>query len=153
MTEFMRAHGYVPGPTQRPVLTGLLTGAAAGLAALPLLWRSGALPALSGALRIEAWAAAAVCAAAFTLAGVLYGRLFMRGANDRRGGWLFGISYGFLLWAVGPVTLLGWVLRRPVATGAAAIGLFAGHLLFGLLLGVSFPWVHRWLTRRRLFAE
>ena len=75
----------------------------------------------------------------------------MRAANDRRGGWLFGISYGFLLWVIGPATALTWVLRKPAATGTAAIGLFAAHLLFGTLLSAAFPWVHRLLVGRKQF--
>ena len=129
------------------MLAGLVTGAAAGAGALPLLGWSGALGAISGAIGYVPWAVAASYCAAFALAGVVYGRVFMRAANDRRGGWLFGISYGFLLWVVGPVTILSWALRRPVATGPAAIGLFAAHLLFGLVLGGMFPWLHRLLMR------
>ncbi len=35
------------------------------------------------------------------LAGVLYGQMFQRAANDRHGGWLFGLAYGFLIWRPG----------------------------------------------------
>jgi hypothetical protein len=78
-----------------------------------------------------------------TLGGALYGAVFRRAASDRRGGWLFGISYGFLLWMLGPVTLLQVVLGRPLAVGTAAVGLLGAHLLSGLILGVLFRPMHR----------
>lgn len=43
----------------------------------------------------------------------------------------------------GPVTLLQWAFGRPLAMGPAATGLLAGLLLWGLVLGVLFPYVHR----------
>jgi hypothetical protein len=71
----------------------------------------------------------------------------MRAANDGGGGWLFGISYGYLLWMLGPVTLVQWVMARPVLVGGASRGLFAAHLLYGLVLGLLFPRVHRLIQR------
>jgi hypothetical protein len=79
----------------------------------------------------------------FVAAGALYGRLFMRAANDRRGGWLFGISYGFLLWMIGPATVIQWLLHKPLALGTAAQAIFLAHLAYGLALGVLFPLIHR----------
>jgi hypothetical protein len=76
------------------------------------------------------------------VAGAIYGRVFSRAANDPDGGWLFGISYGFLIWMVGPVTLLQWIFGRPLALGVAAIGMLAAHLIYGLALGLLFPVVH-----------
>jgi hypothetical protein len=81
------------------------------------------------------------------LAGAFYGQVFGRAANDRRGGWLFGISYGFLLWMLGPVMALQWVIARPVAVGVAAMGLFAAQLVYGLTLGLLFPFIHGSLQR------
>ena len=56
---------------------------------------------------------------------------------------LFGLAYGFLVWMAGPVTALEWVMGRPVVTGAPAQGLFFAHLLWGLLVGLLFPRIHR----------
>jgi hypothetical protein len=71
--------------------------------------------------------------------------VFQRAAGDRRGGWLFGISYGFLLWMLGPITFLQILLGRPLATGGAAMGILVANLLAGLVLGLIFPWVHQWV--------
>lgn len=147
MSQFMRAHGYLPGPTQRPVLTGTLVGAVAAIAALPLAWYFGALPQVARSVGLAALIVLALWVLVGPLAGALYGRIFMRAANDRRGGWLFGISYGFLLWMLGPVTLVQWLVGHPVAIGRAAQGLFAAHLLFGLILGLLFPTIHRMVQK------
>src|ERR1044071_3232722 len=102
---FMPAHGHVPGPTQRPAAAGLIDGLVAGIPAIALLWFTGVIaPVLSAGL-----------AAAFGVAGAVYGRIFGRAANDREGGWLFGISYGFFVWMLVPALILPWILRRPLA--------------------------------------
>jgi len=139
----MQAHGYLPGPTHRPLLTGALTGLLASFAALPLLYASGAWHKLSEAVSLRPSMTLVVYIAAMTGAGLLYARIFLRAANDVRGGWLFGISYGFLLWMLGPVTLLQWFNGAPIATGNQAKALMGAQLLYGLVLGTAFPWVHR----------
>ncbi|MGB7160124.1 MAG: hypothetical protein WBD40_18805 [Tepidisphaeraceae bacterium] len=96
---------------------------------------------------------AIVVAALAALAGRLYGRVFMRAANDRRGGWLFGIGFGFLLWMLGPSTVVYWMRHTPLATGRASQALFASHLLYGLVLGVAFPFVHAIIQRRSPWAQ
>ena len=73
-----------------------------------------------------------------TAAGVLYGAIFRRAANDRHGGWLFGVSYGFLFWLILSGTLLRWRMSEPIAVGEAAIGIFTAHLIYGLALGILF---------------
>jgi hypothetical protein len=147
--QYMRAHGNTPGPTQRPKLAGLLTGILAELPAAFALWQSGALASLARAIGLQQWMTLILHAGALALAGATYGHVFGRAANDRRGGWLFGIGYGYLLWMLGPVALLQWITARPVATGAAAIGMLGSHLLYGLALGLLFPFTH-WLLRREL---
>lgn len=146
--RYMRAHGNDAGPLQRPLTSGALTAVLAGLLVLPLLWRAGALADLSRALRISVAMTAVLQVLALVVAGALYGRVFGRAANDKRGGWLFGISYGFLLWTIGPITILQWLLARPIAVGPAAIGLFAAHLLYGLMLGALFPFTQKLLQRK-----
>jgi hypothetical protein len=153
MNQFMRAHGYLPGPTQRPVLAGVLTGTAAVVPALFTAWQFGAIASVAARLTASQLLIAAVAAALAAVAGAVYGRLFMRAANDRRGGWLFGISFGFLLWMTGAVVLSYGASNQPVATGRAGQILFASHLLYGLALGATFPHVHRMVHRRAWTAE
>jgi hypothetical protein len=146
--QYMRAHGNTPGPTQRPKLAGALAAILAEVPAALLLWASGGLEGLARALGTKATLAVLLHLGAMSLAGAFYGRLFSRAANDRRGGWLFGASYGFLLWMLGPVAALQWAIARPVALGIAAMGLFGAHLVYGLVLGLLFPRVHRLLQHQ-----
>lgn len=75
-------------------------------------------------------------------AGALYGRLFGRGANDLRGGWLFGMAYGFLLWMAGAVMILPLLGGGQAPAGTAAMGIPAARGL-GSDDGLLFPYVHR----------
>lgn len=149
MSQFMRAHGYLPGPTQQPVLTGAVTGIAASVASVPLAWGSGALLQLARGTGLPTLAIVAMWVVLGPLAGALYGRIFMRAANDRRGGWLFGIGYGFLLWMLGPASLLPWIVGHPPVVGRASQAFFASHIVYGLALGVLFPVAERLLRSSR----
>ena len=147
LIAYMRAHGNTPGPTQRPLLAGLQASLLAETPAALLLWKTGAIASVGQAIGITPVVALALHAGAMAAAGAAYGRLFGRAANDRRGGWLFGISYGYLLWMLGPVGLMQWVLGAPLAVGTAAIGLMLAQLLHGLVMGTVFPGVHRRISR------
>jgi hypothetical protein len=72
------------------------------------------------------------------LGGVFYGWLFQRAANDPRGGWLFGLAFGFVLWMLVPIPLLQWLPHRPILSGNPALGLLLARLLWGLSLGSCF---------------
>ena len=87
------------------------------------------------------------------VAGSLYGRIFNRAANDWRASWIFGLSYGFLLWLIGPTTLYYWITGKPIALGVTATGFFGSHLLFGLVLGVLFPSVHELIQGKQVAAS
>src|SRR3546814_11462645 len=82
------------------------------------------------------------------LAGGIYGRLFQRGANDRRGGWLFGMAFGFLLWTAGTVLTLPLLSGGRVPAGTAAVGVFLSLGIWGTTVGGPFPYVHRPLHAR-----
>jgi hypothetical protein len=146
--QYMRAHGNTPGPTQRPISAGAISAVIATIPAAVLLWLSGALNSLADALAINVPVVLVLYFISMGIAGGVYGRLFSRAANDRRAGWLFGISYGFLIWMLGPVTALQAIRHQPVAIGEAAFGLLGAHLLFGVALGLLFPSIHKLLQRR-----
>jgi hypothetical protein len=145
--QYMRAHGNTPGPTQRPTTAGGIAGAFAALPAVALLWLAGAVASLAQSLVLSTWVVLALQVGMMALAGALYGRIFSRAANDRQGGWLFGISYGFLLWMLGPATLFQWLTGHPLAVGTAAMALFGGHIIYGLVLGLLFPLIHQVIQR------
>ena len=143
MLRILRAHGLDAGPTQRPLLAGAIAGLMAAIPAIALLGRFGSLGALGPATGISPVVAGLVYGGMMLLGGVLYGWLFQRAANDPRGGWLFGLAFGFVLWMLVPVPLLQWLPHRPILSGNPALGLLLAQLLWGLSLGVVFPFVHR----------
>lgn len=146
--QYMRAHGNTTGPTQRPLLTGAIGGLLAFAPFELVMQLSGARESIARGFGISQWVSISISAAVMVVAGLLYAGVFKRAANDFHGGWLFGASFGFLLWMVAPVTLWQLLTGRPIAVGTAAMGLFAGHILFGIALGLVFPWVHFLLQRR-----
>ena len=87
--------------------------------------------------------------------GVVFGMLFQR---DVRGygscmGW--GIGYAILWWFLGPMTLLPLASRTPLDwsadSGSAMFGSLVGHIIYGLILGVSYATIDRmWV---RLFIQ
>ncbi len=147
VARFMRAHGNNPGPTHRPKTAGLAAGAAAGAIAAPVLPAFHSVAGLAHAVNLTEWAVIALFLVSMALTGALYGQIFGRGANDPSGGWLLGLSYGFLLWLVGPVAFLQWVLPAPAVTGMPAMGIVAAQLAYGLALGILYPHVHGLLQR------
>jgi hypothetical protein len=139
--SFWYVHGRDPEPLQRPRLAGAITGTGAGCLAALLVWTTGAAAPPAAAIGLPPALLVALSIAALGIAGAAYGAVFLRAANDPRGGWLFGLGWGFLTWALGPITLCQWLLGRPVAVGGHAAILAATHLLWGLLLGSLFPLV------------
>ena len=147
--QYMRAHGNAAGPTHRPLLTGLLSGLVAAALALAIRIFSGALTSEASALGLGISTTISIDVAIFSLLGLVYALVFQRAANEMLSGWLLGISFGFLTWVVGPVTLWNWTTGIPLATGRAAVGLFASHLAYGLVLGAAYPIANR-VTQTRL---
>src|SRR5215211_3554787 len=143
MLSMLQAHGLDAGPTQRPLLAGAVSAVIADLPAIAVLVPFGSLDALGRASGIATVFAGLAYCGTMLLGGVLYGWLFQRAANDPRGGWLFGLAFGFVLWMLGPIPLLQWLPDQPVLSGRPALGLLLGQLLWGFVLGVVFPFVHR----------
>jgi hypothetical protein len=143
--QYMRAHGNSPGPTHRPRLTGLISGVLASVGCLAIAYVTAALAAESSDLQFGYAMTATLDFAALAVAGVIYAEIFKRAANDRSGGWLFGASYGFLLWMIGPVVLWRLIAGEPMAHGMAAMGLFAAHVVYGTVLGGVYPYINRLL--------
>jgi hypothetical protein len=148
MLRMLQAHGLDAGPTQRPLLTGAIAGALAAGPALAVLTGFQSLDAPARAVGASVFMAGLVYAGLMLLGGMLYALLFRRAANDARGGWLFGISFGFVLWMLGPVPLLQWLPDQPILRGYPAAGLLLAQLLWGLAVGLVFPPIHRRLHVR-----
>jgi hypothetical protein len=148
MLSMLQAHGLDAGPMQRPLLAGAVAGLVAAAPALGVTLLLGSLDAPARATGTSPLIAAIVYSGVLALGGVLYGWLFQRAANDLRGGWLFGLSFGFILWMLGPVPLLQWLPDQPILRGYPAGGLLLAQLLWGMTLGLLYPFVQRRLQLR-----
>jgi hypothetical protein len=143
MAAFLGAHGYDPGPTQRPVLAGAIAGLLATGPAIGLLHAFGSLEVEARILGTSAAATIGAGWIVMAIAGAVYARLFGRAANDVHGGWLFGMAFGFVVWAAGAVLILPIVSGGLAPAGHAALGVFLSLVLWGGVLGAILPFVHR----------
>ena len=147
--QYLRAHGNTAGPTQRPLLTGAISGLIAFVPYELILRLTGGRTSIARGFDISTWTSSATNLTVMIVAGIIYAAIFKRAANDCNGGWIFGASYGFLLWMIAPVTIWQLIGSRQLAVGTAAMGLFAAHVLYGFTLGLVFPWIH-FLIQSRL---
>ena len=148
MAGFLSAHGYDPGPTQRPLLAGAISGLLATAPAIALLHAFGSLEVEARILGLGITGTLAAGWPLMAAAGALYARLFGRAANDVRGGWLFGMAFGFAIWAAGAVMVLPIVSGGQAPAGTAALGVFLSLVLWGAALGAVMPFVHRPLHKK-----
>jgi ABC-type Co2+ transport system permease subunit len=148
MPGFMGAHGYDPGPTQRPLLAGAISGVLATIPAIAILYVFGSLQVESNILKLSPPLTVGVGWPLMAVAGALYGWLFGRAANEPRGGWLFGMAFGFALWAGGAVAVIPLASGGLAPAGKAAVGMFMSLIAWGAILGVAYPFVHRPLHER-----
>jgi hypothetical protein len=143
MAAFLAAHGFDPGPTQRPLLAGAISGILATVPAVAILYLFGSLEIEARILGISPLITIAAGLPVMAAAGATYGRLFGRAANNVRGGWLFGMAFGFALWAAGAVMILPLVSGGKTPAGVAAIGVFLSLVAWGGVLGLIHPFVQR----------
>ncbi len=143
MAGFLSAHGFEPGPTQRPWLAGALSGLLATAPAVALLWAFGSLRVESHILGTSELVTIAIGMPVMAAAGAVYARLFGRAANEPKGGWLFGMAFGFALWAGGAVMVLPLASGGLAPAGAAATGVLLSLILWGAVLGALVPFIHR----------
>ena len=148
MAGFLAAHGYDPGPAQRPYSAGAISGIVAAVPAVGVLWWFGSLEIETRILRLSIAETLALGWVVMAVAGAAYARLFGRAANYRLAGWLFGMAFGFALWAAGAVLVLPLVSGGEIPTGPAAVGLFLSLLVWGVALGLAVPFVHPHLQER-----
>lgn len=143
MVGFLTAHGDDPGPTQRPLLAGAISGVIATVPAIVILLAFGSLRIEGRILALSQPVTIGVGLPLMAIAGAVYARLFGRAANNVRGGWLFGMAFGFALWAAGAVMVLPLASGGEVPAGRAAIGVFLSLVAWGAALGLVEPFVER----------
>jgi hypothetical protein len=148
MAGFLSAHGYDPGPTQRPLTAGAISGIVAALPAVAVLWWFGSLAVEATILSLSLAATLGLGSAAMAVAGAAYARLFGRAANDRSGGWLFGMAFAFALWSAGAVLVLPLASGGRAPAGPAALGVCLSLLVWGCAVGILVPFIHPYLHER-----
>ena len=148
MPGFLGAHGYEPGPTQRPLLAGAIAGLFATFPATGVLYFFGSLRVEASILGLSEAMTLGLGLPLMAVAGAVYGRLFGRAANEVYGGWLFGMAFGFALWAGGGVMTLPLASGGLAPAGKGAIGLFLSLIAWGAALGIGYPFIHRPLHER-----
>ena len=143
MRGFLDAHGYDPGPSQRPLLAGAISGVVATLPALAVLVAFGSLKIEAQIVGLSLLATLGLGWVVMAAAGAAYARFFGRAANAVRGGWLFGMAFGFALWAAGAVLVLPLLFGGRAPAGLPATGLAVSLIVWGLASGILVPFVHR----------
>jgi hypothetical protein len=145
MAGFLAAHGYDPGPSQRPILAGAISGVLGTVPAIGVLIAFGSLKVEAEILGMSSLLTLGIGLAVMAVAGAAYARIFGRAANSPKGGWLFGMSFGFALWAAGAVLVLPLISGGRTPAGHAAAGVALSLLVWGFATGILMPFVHRLL--------
>jgi Na+/melibiose symporter-like transporter len=143
MSGFLDAHGYDPGPSQRPLTAGAISGILATIPAIGVLVLFGSLRVEAQILGMSLLTTLAAGWAVMAVAGAAYARFFGRAADAVRGGWLFGMSFSFALWAGGAVLVLPVLSGGRAPAGDAAAGVALSMIVWGLAVGILVPFVHR----------
>ena len=143
MRGFLDAHGYDPGPSQRPLTAGAISGILATVPAIGVLILFGSLRAEASILGMSPLATLGAGWAVMALAGAAYARFFGRAANAVRGSWLFGMTFSFALWAGGAVLILPVLSGGRAPAGDAAAGVALSMIVWGFAVGILVPFVHR----------
>ena len=89
------------------------------------------------------------------LMGVVFGILFQRDVRSYGSCMGWGVGYAILWWFLGPITILPLLSRTPLdwsaENGSAVFGSLVGHILYGLILGVTYATLDKiWV---RLFIQ
>ena len=94
MHGFVAAHGYDPGPSQRPLLSGAISGILATVPAIGVLVLFGSLKVEADILGMSPALTLAAGCVAMAISGAAYARFFGRAANAVRGGRLRAMGRG-----------------------------------------------------------
>jgi uncharacterized membrane protein YagU involved in acid resistance len=145
------------------VLNFLRAGIIGGIAGLVGGWifgiwmgRMGMFPVLAGFLQSDTPMMGRMLHYAFSLAiGASFGVLFQKDIHGTGSSITWGMTYGFIWWILGPLTLMplwmGKGVQWSLDAGMSAYPSLIGHVVYGILLGFVYSFVERiW---RILFTE
>jgi uncharacterized membrane protein YagU involved in acid resistance len=122
---------------------GALAGLAGGIVFTGVMVQLGVLPTIARLVgMVSSIAGLIVHLTISVIIGTSYGLLFRRQSFDLGSALGWGVSYGFLWWVLGPLTLmpilLGGTAQWTVQAAAESFPSLVGHLGYGAALGVVF---------------
>lgn len=146
INPFIKAHGAEPGPLMRPILTGATASEISAVITVLILLLICFELNIKFRFSLVALFFGMILYSLF--AGILYGKIYRRAANDRRGGWIFGASTGFILWMVNPIIWLPWFGYKELFSGSTGLLIVFTHVIHGTMMGLFFPRIHLICARK-----
>src|SRR5215467_4901057 len=140
----------------RAIVAGGLAGTLAGFVFGQWVSSGNYFPLLAGYGELSSRAATLVLHFAVALMiGATFGVLFQKDVRGYGSSMAWGLAYGIFWWFLGPLTLSQLAARQPLdwsaEQGSDLFGSLVGHILYGLMLGVTYAAFDRlWL---RLFIH
>jgi uncharacterized membrane protein len=134
--------------TQRAI-GGVVGGLVGGIGFGIIMGVGGMLPMVAGLIgSSSALVGFGVHMVISVIIGVLFGVALGAQVQNYTSGSLWGLGYGALWWVLGPLVLMPLMMGMGVRFGAALtppmLMSLVGHLIFGLLTGLTYVWyTHR----------
>jgi uncharacterized membrane protein YagU involved in acid resistance len=137
--------------TQRSDGRTLWVGAVAGIiGGIPfgiLMGMMGMMPMIGMLVRVDsAFVGVLVHAAISAITGAIYGYFAVRFPLTWRNAVLGGLAYGVIWWVLGALVLMPAILgmfQNIFAIGQMQWMSLMGHMIFGVVLALSFVWLYR----------
>jgi uncharacterized membrane protein YagU involved in acid resistance len=135
--------GRLAGGRVISIWHGVIAGLAGGVVFTGVMVAVGFLPAVAALIGSESAVVGLVIHLLISQAvGVTYAVFFRRRSFDPASGIGWGVSYGFLWWVLGNLTLLPLLLGTTRQWSAAALAVsfpsLVGHLAYGAVLGLVY---------------
>ncbi|MEU3922320.1 hypothetical protein [Streptomyces sp. NPDC029004] len=135
--------GRLAGGRVMSIWHGVIAGLAGGVIFTGVMVAVGFLPAVAALIGSESAVVGLVIHLLISQAvGVTYAVFFRRRSFDPASGIGWGVSYGFLWWVLGNLTLLPLLLGTTRQWSAAALAVsfpsLVGHLAYGAVLGLVY---------------
>jgi uncharacterized membrane protein YagU involved in acid resistance len=130
---------------QRNIMSGIIGGLIAGIALGFVLMRMGTLASAGSMLAMQDELSSFLIHLIFSaIAGLIFALVFCKICTSFYNTTLWGIVYGILWWFLGPLILCPWIAGATITwsqtTFMQAIPMLLGHLIYGLVLGITYFW-------------
>ncbi len=131
---------------KRNLASGIMAGLIAGVLFGIILARLGVLSYAGRFFTITDPLSAFIVHFIFSgIVGVIFALIFFNACSNFFSSALWGIVYGIIWWFIGPLILCPWVKGVSVSwawgDSCYAMPMLIGHLVFGLVLGVTYFWM------------